>query len=154
MPTNSIAFVNDRLLAKSLLNGTGGVGKWRTVTTRLLLAKCIALAPVNNVENAEHRGGVVGTYKDSFHTDNRGTRANRFIGRVTNDAPHAKYVEHGRGESGPGKWQWFSWVKDGGIPQWYAHTGAREGSGVMQAAGQAIAAERHARWDDRTVPDL
>lgn len=149
MPANSVAFVNDRLLAKSLLNGTGGVGKWRTVTTKALLKECQELAPVNKPLNAVHRGSVVGTYLASFGTDNRGTRANRFIGRVTNSAPHAKYVEWGRGASS--KDQFFSWVRDGGLPQWYTHTNARDGAHVMQRAGEAVAAARHARWDDRTL---
>lgn len=149
MPTNSVAFVSNRLLVRSIHVGTGGVGKWRTVTTRMLEAQCIALAPVNKPGDAVHRGGVVGTYRDGFDTDNRGTRGTRLIGRVTNSAPHAVYVEWGRSASN--KDQFFSWTRHGGIPQWYTGTRARAGRHVMKRAGEIIALRRHATWDDRTL---
>lgn len=154
MPTNSIAHVHDRLLVRSLAVGSGGVGKWRTVTTRVLLAECIATAPVGNPLDALHRAEKPGRYKAAFRSDHRGTKGKRFIGRVTNNAPHARYVEEGRGASG--KPQFFSWSRIPGsadwyVPDWFDRTRAREGLHIMEKAGERIALRRHAAWHDRSV---
>jgi hypothetical protein len=57
-----------------------------------------ALAPVNDVRNALHRGGVVGTYKRSFTVQSFRAGSNQHATRriVANTAKHADIVESGR----------------------------------------------------------
>ena len=91
-----------------------------------------ATAPVNDPLDAQHRGGVVGTYKASFRFDRRGSRGHRVIGRVTNSAGHADIVENGRSASH--RWQRFSWTVWGGDIRRVDYTGAREGKHILRNA--------------------
>lgn len=159
MPTKDVTYIDQTLLALSLLKGSGGVGRWRSVTGRALLKECIATAPVNDPLNAAHRGFKVGTYKESFYLDNENDPGGfLFKATVGNTASHAVFVENGR--SGSNKRQVFSWarafyrraprredgwvkIKPGTIMVW-SKTGGRPGQHIMEDAGIAVAARRKA----------
>lgn len=97
-------------------------------------------SPINNPLNAQHRGGVTGTYFAGWRFDRRGSRGHRVLGRVFNIAEHAAIVEFGRGpavtpvisktEGG----QRFSWSVWGGSIRRVGYTGPRAGKHVLRGA--------------------
>lgn len=107
--------VSDRAIITALNTPGGDVYKWRDEVAREVMMTAIATAPVNDPLNAMHRGGTVGVYKASFDWDRRGSSGHHTIGRVTNSADHAIYVELGRSASY--KMQIFSWTEWGGAIQ-------------------------------------
>lgn len=98
--------VSDRAIINALNTPGGGVYEWRDEVGKEVKRVAETIAPVNNPLDAEHRGGEVGTYQRSFDFDRRGSHGHHVIARVTNDAPHAIYVEYGRSSSA--KFQRFS----------------------------------------------
>lgn len=87
------------------------VRNWSEVTRRMIVKRAKQLAPVNDPDNAMHRGGVVGTYKKSIAGDNVGTNGHRVRARIYATAPHAWYVEFGNWPGKPsGKVEAFTWV--------------------------------------------
>ena len=60
------------------------------------MAEAIENSPTNLVNNAKHRGGVVGTYKAGWRSDIKGTNLYVVRGRVYNLTRHAPIVEHGK----------------------------------------------------------
>jgi hypothetical protein len=131
------------------LNTKGGaVREWVDEVGIDTLRNAEASAPVNNPLNARHRGGVTGTYAASFRYDRRGSRGHRVIGRVTNNADHAIYVEEGRGAavtpfqgiSNTGRpigGQRFSWTVWGGAIRKVEYTGPRPGHHTLRKAFEA-----------------
>jgi hypothetical protein len=107
--------ISDRAIITALNTPGGDVYKWRDEVTKEVIANARINAPVNDPMNAMHRGGTVGVYKASFDWDRRGSSGHHTIGRVTNSADHAIYVELGR--SGSSKMQIFSWTEWGGAIQ-------------------------------------
>jgi hypothetical protein len=91
--------VTDRAIISALNTPGGGVFKWRDEVGKEVKRYAESIAPVNNPLDAEHRGGEVGTYQRSFDFDRRGSSGHHVIARLTNDAPHALYVEFGRSSS-------------------------------------------------------
>ena len=110
---------------------------WREQALAVARTTALALAPVNNVLNAKHRGGVVGTYKASIRVERTGNQYGRGF-RLGAYAPHAAIVENGRSASR--KDQYFSWTAAGGIARWYDSTGARDGDHVIERAADAAVA--------------
>lgn len=116
------------------LNGPGGaVSLWRDRVAQSIVAEAIATAPVNNVLNALHRGGVVGTYKASFGWA-RGHQGNQHSvsAVVSNFSDHALYVELGRGPSD--RTQVFSWTGWGGQIRRVRATRGRVGQHILERA--------------------
>jgi len=104
--------VTDRAIISACNTPGGPVWKFMGDLADQIVDTAWRRSPVNNVLNAQHRGGVVGTYKNSWDSDRRGTRGHRLIVRVTNSADHAVFVEYGRSMSS--KFQVFSWTAWGG----------------------------------------
>lgn len=123
------------------LNTPGGaVREFVDEVTNDTFVYAVDSSPVNDPLNAQHRGGVVGTYAASWGTDRRGSRGHRVIGRVFNTADHALFVEEGRGPAftpivkGVGGGQRFSWTVWGGRIRKVPYTGARGGRHVLRNA--------------------
>jgi len=104
--------ISDRAIISALNTPGGAVFRWRDEIGQEIKRVAISLSPVNDELNAQHRGGVVGTYKKGWGWDRRGSRGHHVIARVTNSAAHAQYVEYGRSASR--KMQIFSWTEWGG----------------------------------------
>lgn len=97
----------------SALNTPGGaVHDWRDMIGGEIMSIAQGTSPINDPLNAQHRGGEVGIYKASWDWDRRGSSGHHVVARVTNDAPHAVFVEWGRSPSY--KMQIFSWTEWGG----------------------------------------
>ena len=91
------------------LNSEGGaVHEWRDKVIAEIKALAIANSPVNNPLNAKHRPQRVGRYKRSWGVG-RGGRGHTVTGTVRNSAPHAYFVEYGRGAA-LNTTQVFSWT--------------------------------------------
>lgn len=112
------------------LNGAprGPVWIYREFTMHAALVACVATAPVGNPLNAVHRGGVVGTYKASFHSDRKGSNQSGLRFSISNSADHAAIVEFGRRTVFAD--QYFSWSrgKHPGKPGWNTRTRGRDGT--------------------------
>jgi hypothetical protein len=104
--------ISDRAIISALNTPGGAIHEWRDQICMEVRATAQATAPINNPENAQHRGGVVGEYKKGFDWDRRGSSGHHVVGRVTNSQPYAIYVELGRSASA--KMQIFSWTAWGG----------------------------------------
>lgn len=91
------------------LNTPGGdVYAWRDRVMIICADRAYDKSPVNNVNNARHRAGIVGTFKRNWHT--RRTSNQHGVGAVIwNSSRHAVYVEEGRSASA--KYQEFSWTR-------------------------------------------
>jgi len=101
----------------SALNTPGGaVYEWRDRLMNEIELDAFADSPVNDVLNAVHRGGVVGTYKRGWYSNRSGSNGHHVRLTVGNSADHAVYVEEGRGASS--EFQVFSWTKWGGETKW------------------------------------
>jgi len=101
--------ITDHAIITALNTPGGAVYEWRDNVGRRILDICELSSPVNDVLNAMHRNGVVGTYKFGWRGDRRGSRGHRMVARIYNEAGHAWYVEYGRTAST--KVQTFSWTK-------------------------------------------
>jgi hypothetical protein len=102
MPSTVTVVVSDALIIKACNTprGSGGVARYANRLALAMLVEAEALAPIGDVLDAGSRNEVVGTYQASFEIA-RGDRGNqhKVIRYVINDAPHARYVEFGRGLS-------------------------------------------------------
>ena len=128
--------VTDRAIITALNTPGGAVHSWRDEVTPRVMAHAIAHAPINDPLNAVHRGMVVGDYAAGFGWDRRGSSGHHVIGRVTNSAEHAIYVELGRRSSS--KRQRFSWTEWDGDIRTVRHTGARDGKHILRDALAAV----------------
>lgn len=127
--------VSGRAIISALNTPGGAVFRWRDRRGREILNECEAKSPINNVLNAQHRGGVVGTYKFGWRGDRVGSGGHNVQARVYNVAPHAVYVEEGRRASS--LIQTFSWTAfDGRIRTIGGHLGggtsARPGRHILR----------------------
>jgi len=104
--------ITDRAIITALNTPGGGVFRWRDEVGSEIKSIAEATSPINDPENALHRGGDVGRLKASWDWDRRGSSGHHVICRVTNGQNHAVYVEWGRTSSG--KMQIFSWSAYGG----------------------------------------
>ncbi len=119
--------------------GSGGVARWADRMVAEMKLEAEMLAPVGDELDAGSRGGVVGTYIDSFGIE-RGDRGNqhKVIRYVYNDAPHARYVEFGRGPSQHlTGMERFTWSAFGGRWTQMAFTAGWEGHHVLEKALRA-----------------
>lgn len=104
--------IEDHLIISALNTPGGGVYRWRDEVGGEIKAVAEGMSPINNPANAQHRDGVVGTYKKGWDWDRRGSSGHHVVARVTNSADHAVYVEYGRSASH--ELQIFSWTAWGG----------------------------------------
>ena len=143
MPSTAKVFISDTLVIKALNTdtGSGGVARDLNKTVTRILLRARANAPVNKAANAEHRGGIRGTYAASFKRSRAGSNGHILRRTVWNDAPHAIYVEKGRrstrftpGVHSVGRWERFSWTETAGEVQWHPGTGRRDGRHTLEEA--------------------
>jgi hypothetical protein len=111
------------------------VHNWSERVERRIRTRATSSSPVNNPLNAEHRGGVVGTYKASWRGDRIGTNGHKVRCTVINVSDHAAVVEYGR--SGSKKYQRFSWTRWGGDIR-VAETRGRGGQHILRDATNAV----------------
>jgi hypothetical protein len=141
--------INTATVYRGLHSQRGVVRKWVVDLARTTERNAIRLAPVNEVENAQHRGGIVGTYKASFGISGRGSNQFSTQRTVYNSADHANIVEFGR-RAVFGR-QRFSWTVWGGDIRSVTRTEGRPGKRVLErAARQAAARKRVPRAFDRS----
>jgi hypothetical protein len=125
----------NKVVVRNQLNGIGGpVREFREECLAGLKVTLPANAPVNNPQNAVHRGGKVGTYAKSFKFDRLGSNQFGLQFRVYNTAPHAKYVEMKRRKASR-RMQKFSWTGWGGEIRDNQTTKARLGSKHVYGVG-------------------
>lgn len=112
----SKVYISDVLVIKACNTpgGSGGVAREMNKWTARCMARARMTAPVNNVLNAVHRGGVVGTYAASFKRYRRGN-GHYLLRSVYNVAPHAVFVERGRSSTSFAANVWAADV----WPGWY-----------------------------------
>jgi len=93
----SAVYISDVLVIKACNTpgGSGGVADEMNRMAKRTLQRAQMTAPVNNPQNATHRGGEVGTYKASFRRYRRGN-GHYLLRTIYNIAPHAVFVEKGR----------------------------------------------------------
>ncbi|HEY6416444.1 MAG TPA: hypothetical protein VIX41_09410 [Acidimicrobiales bacterium] len=105
--------VTDRAIITALNTPGGAVFRWRDEVGREVKLVAEATSPINELQNAVHRGEEVGVLKGGWDWNRYGN--GHVVGaRVFNTAPHALYVELGRSTSY--KMQIFSWTEwQGGI---------------------------------------
>ena len=141
--------VSDELIIKALNVPGQPVSNWRDRTGEMIISEAQANSPINDPLDAEHRGGIVGTYAASWYWDRYGNQ--HVVGaRVGNVADHAIYVEYGRSASR--KYQRFSWTGWGGeiravggdITSW--GTGARDGKFILRDATNSVMPTRCAGY--------
>jgi hypothetical protein len=165
-------YISDGALIASVQHGSAGVWKWRNKLLRSTehQAKKNARDRLEmNPQNAMHRGGVVGTYLASFDKDKIGSNGWWIRGRVWNYAPHAYYVEHGRGPSKSRQvfsstlrgwrplprggmmiesltgFEGVQYRTPGKVYTWY-YTGSRRGKDILRDAGHEAARIHRATW--------
>jgi len=112
MPEGVTVRISDAAIVSALNTPGGGVHRWRDEVGSEIKSIAEATSPVNDPLNAQHRGGVVGTYKAAWDWDRRGSSGHSVVARVTNSSDHAIYVEYGRSASYA--MQIFSWTAWGG----------------------------------------
>lgn len=128
--------ISDALIIRAFQtpNSGAGVYEWRDALVLRGNQYAVAISPVNEVQDAMHRGGVVGTFAASWGWNRRGTKGHRHIGRLFNDAPHADIVDGGRREAFA--WQRFSWTEWGGEINAVWRTSARPGYNIIADVGR------------------
>lgn len=96
------------------------------------------IAPKNDKRNATHRGGVVGTYRESLSFEQYGNQSGLGL-RMVNSAPHADIVEFGRPATSG--WEKFGWKKHKPAGAIRAHpkgTNGRDGDHVLRDCVNAV----------------
>lgn len=134
--------INDRGIYVALHAPGGIVSELRNDIQRSALGWALDLAPINNPLNARHRGGVVGRYKASFHTDRIGSNQTSSRFTIGNDADHAYQVEFGRPVTFG--WERFAWRKHkppGAIRAHKSGTRGYTGQHVLRDAVNTACAE-------------
>ena len=116
-----MALVRVVVLDSSIINALNRPGRpvsnWRDEVGTRIESAARVLSPVNDVLNAQHRGGVVGTYRAAWSWE-RGHAGNQHLVRaiITNSSNHAQAVEYGN--PGSSEFQVFSWTNWGGATKW------------------------------------
>ena len=128
--------VTDRAIISACNTPGGPVFEWRDMIGKEVTIHAMSISPINDVLNAQHRGGVVGEFIRSWGWDRVGSNGHTVRATVYNGADHAVYVEEGRSESR--KWQTFSWSRWGGGVQTTDYTGPRPGKHVLRRALVAV----------------
>lgn len=119
------------------LNSPGGVVyEWRDRVIDAIMGVAFATSPVNNPENAKHRGYVVGTYKASWTNNRIGSNGHSTRGQVENSADHAIFVEIGRDRVHA--WQEFSWTRWEGEIHAVRNTRGYDGLHVLRDATNEV----------------
>lgn len=166
MPRSSAkVYISDTLVIKACNTtaGSGGVARDlnKTVTKIKLRAIGLSMAELRSSPlNATHRGGKVGTYRNSMQSKRRGN-GHTLVRMVWNDAKHAGVVEKGRksthfGDSFyndhwpgfplPGGQRWTFLGKDSILPgkgRWETFGWSRKGGLVMHYAGTGAREGHH-----------
>lgn len=127
--------ITDRAIISALNTPGGDVFKWRDDVAVDTVRIAIGMSPVNDVLDALHRGGVVGTYKASWGFDRVGSNGHRVQATIYNGADHADIVEFGRRRS----WrsETFAWTghrPPGAISTHEHGTAARNGRHILRDA--------------------
>jgi hypothetical protein len=133
--------INDATVISALNTPGGAVHEWRNDTEHDLLQWVFLTSPVNDPLNAEHRGGVVGTYKASWVTRRQGN-GHRIGFQIENFADHAIYVEEGRRASW--RWERFSWTAHdppGSIDVHARGTSGRDGRHILRDGTNHVMAQ-------------
>jgi hypothetical protein len=126
--------ITDARIIQACNTPGGPVYEWRNKKEAEVLRVAYNLSPVNDPQNAQHRGGNVGTFRRSFVSRRTGNQ--HHVGFVVeNFADHAIYVELGRSASS--KRQVFSWTAWGGDIRAVPATRRREGQHVLRRAVNA-----------------
>lgn len=101
--------VTQRTIVMAINTPGGIVYEWRDDRAKEILVRARLKSPRNKTGNAQHRGGVTGTYRRMWRWE-RG-RASAVVLRaiIRNRANHAAFVEFGRSRST--KYQKFSWTR-------------------------------------------
>jgi hypothetical protein len=99
--------VSDRAIISALNTPGGGVFRWRDEVGSETKAVAEATSPINDPDNAQHRDGVVGTYKAAWDWNRVGSGGHRVRAVIFNTSDHAVFVEYGRSSSS--KLQIFTW---------------------------------------------
>ncbi len=132
--------VSDAAIIRALNTPGGPVYEWRNDREREVLFRAHELSPVNDVLNAQHRGGVVGVFQASWVSRKTGNQHHLgFV--VENFADHAIYVEEGRRPSN--RYEVFSWVNNdppGDIQVRPRGTSGYTGHHVLQRAVNSVGA--------------
>lgn len=129
--------INDALIISALNSPGGSVARWRDEVAERIIGIARNSSPVNDVLNAVHRGGIVGTYKASWQWDRRGSNRHRVRATVINTADHAQQVEYGRGPTeGRETFSWTGW--GGAIRSVKFGTRGWEGKHVLRDATNAV----------------
>lgn len=126
----------------SALNTPGGaVFKWRDDVAASTIRIATAMSPINNVLDAKHRGGVVGTYIKGWGSDRIGSNGHRVRATIYNSAGHADIVEFGRRRStGYERFAWTGHTPPGSTSVHERGTSARPGKHILAKAAQAAVA--------------
>jgi hypothetical protein len=122
--------------------GSGGVAREMDRIRRSTIALARLSAPVNNPDDAMHRGGVTGTYKAAFKSDRKGTNGHYVRRAVFNDADHAIIVEQGRRSTRKDLsllhyLRLRSWIRrTGGVPRgWERYSSVHTGGVIVTSPG-------------------
>ena len=99
--------VSDIAIISALNTPGGGVFRWRDDTATDIIRIAMMRSPVNDVFDALHRGGIVGTYIRAWGYDRTGSNGHRVRATIYNGAAHADIVEFGRRRSH--KEETFAW---------------------------------------------
>jgi len=128
--------IEDRAIISALNTPGGAVSNWRNEIAREVTNVAIGTSPVNDVLNAQHRGGKVGEFKASWGWDSVGSNGHRVRATIYNGARHAEYVEEGRSASF--RRQRFSWTGWGGDIRDVPSTRGRFGKHILRRALIAV----------------
>lgn len=123
------------------------VSNWRDGVAQDIVRIARSTSPVNNVENAMHRGGFVGDYRASWDWD-RGHSGNQHIVRaiVINYADHAQAVEYGT--PGSSEFQVFSFTGWFGTTKWVGPATPRN---FRRAAGTPRGGSRQKGYEGKHI---
>ena len=133
-------YISDQLIIRACNSDPFGiVARDMNKTMKRIKLRAIRYAPRNEVMDAMHRGGVVGTYQRSFRTNKRPSNQHIVTRTVYNIAPHARFVERGRRSTrfnpgSRGRYEKFTWTATGGQLIELPGTRGRKGQHVLQRA--------------------
>lgn len=97
--------ISDQLIIEACENGSGGVGRWRTLVANRVQRTATGMAELGDeLDHYDHwHGYEPGCYKKSFKVQRRGGLSGKGHFRravIYNDCPHALFAEAGRNPSG------------------------------------------------------
>jgi hypothetical protein len=139
MATDVTVNITDRGVIQALNTPGGAIFKWRDKVASDTIQLATTNSPVNNPQDAQHRGGGVGLFKASWGFDRVGSNGHRVQATIYNGAPYADIVELGRAPTIGGSYEVFSWSKHKPPGSISAHHGTRGRNG-KHILGKAVSA--------------